>query len=35
MIKQYCVEYVQKYSVSNPHSLKIHTELPLPANFHL
>lgn len=33
MIKQYCVEYVQKYSVSNPHSLKIHTELP--ANFQL
>lgn len=32
MIKLYSGEHVQKY-VSDPHSLKIHTELP--TNFHL
>lgn len=33
MLRLYCGEYVQKYNVSDPHSLKIHTELP--TNFHL
>lgn len=33
IIKLYCGEYVQKYGVSDPHSLKIHTELPTKFNF--